>query len=371
MEISVRKSDLVKELQLVQGIVERKNSIPILSNVLAEARSGELRLSATDLDVSLRSGCPAQVKAEGAITLGAKKLYEIVRSLPESDVQLKVLPESWATLECERVSFKMAGLPREDFPALPEAKAKGGIELPAEALRQLIARTAFAVTAEDARYYLAGALLVLDRDSVAMVATDGHRLAYAQRRAEVKVGEPTRVLVPRKAIQELGRLLEEEESAVYQAVDNHLVFSVGGRTLASKTIEGQFPAFEKVIGVAGDKKATVSREALATALRRVSLLSSERSRAVKLRLVAGAVELAASSPDLGEAKESLPADYKGAAVEIGFNAQYLLEFLTVAGTNEVQLELKDAESQGLLRPVAPEGDEGSLDYRYVVMPIRL
>jgi DNA polymerase III subunit beta len=238
-------------------------------------------------------------------------------------------------------------------------------------LRQLIARTAFAVTAEDARYYLAGALLVLEPDSVAMVATDGHRLAYAQRRVAIKLGEPTRVLVPRKAIQELGRLLEEEESAVYQAVDNHLVFSVGGRTLASKTIEGQFPAFEKVIAVAGDKKAVVSREGLATALRRVSLLSSERSRAVKLRMVAGALELAASSPDLGEAKESLPADYKGAAVEIGFNAQYLLEFLTVAGTNEVQLELKDAESQGLLRPVAPEGDDGSLDYRYVVMPIRL
>jgi DNA polymerase III subunit beta len=371
MEISVRKSDLVKELQLVQGIVERKNSIPILSNVLAEARAGELRLSATDLDVSLRSGCPAQVKTEGAITLAAKKLYEIVRSLPESEVALKVLPEAWATLECERVSFKMAGLPREDFPALPEAKAKGGIELPADVLRQLIARTAFAVTAEDARYYLAGALLVLDKDSAAMVATDGHRLAYAQKRVALKLSEPTRVLVPRKAIQELGRLLEEEETAVYQAVDNHLVFTVGGRTLASKTIEGQFPAFEKVIGVTGDKKASVSRDGLATALRRVSLLSSERSRAVKLRLTAGSLELAASSPDLGEAKESLPADYKGGPVEIGFNAQYLLDFLGVAGTNDVALELKDAESQGLLRPSTPEGEDGGLDYRYVVMPIRL
>jgi DNA polymerase III subunit beta len=369
MEISVRKGDFVKELQLVQGIVERKNSIPILSNVLAEAQGGELRLSATDLDVSLRAGCAAQVKSEGAITLAAKKLYEIVRSLPESEVRLKALPDAWATLECERVSFKMAGLPREDFPALPEARAKGGIEIPADVLRHLIARTAFAITAEDARYYLAGALLLLEKDSAAMVATDGHRLAYAQRRVALKVAEPQRVLVPRKAIQELAHLLEEEESAIYQPVENHLVFSVGGRTLSSKTIEGQFPAFEKVIAVSGDKKAAVSRDGLATALRRVSLLSSERSRAIKLRLGPGGVDLAASSPDLGEAKESLPAEYKGAAVEIGFNAQYLLDFLAVAGTGEVQLELKDAESQGLLRPLGQEGEE--LDYRYVVMPIRL
>jgi len=211
MEITVRKSELVKELQLVQGIVERKNSIPILSNVLAEARAGELRLSATDLDVSLRSGCEAQVKGEGAITLGAKKLYEIVRSLPESEVHLKVLPEAWATIECERVSFKMAGLPREDFPALPEAKGTGGVELPVPALRELISRTAFAVTAEDARYYLAGALLILEKDSLSMVATDGHRLAYAQRHAPVKTAEAQRVLVPRKALQELARLLGGSE----------------------------------------------------------------------------------------------------------------------------------------------------------------
>src|SRR5918994_6568952 len=147
MEITVRKNDLARELHLVQGIVERKNSIPILSNVLAEARGGEVRIAATDLDVSLRCGCAAEVKTEGAITLGAKKLYEIVRSLPESDVRIKVLPDSWATIECERVNFKMAGLPKEDFPSLPEARAAKGTELPAEMLRDLIARTAFAITA--------------------------------------------------------------------------------------------------------------------------------------------------------------------------------------------------------------------------------
>ena len=200
MEITVSKADLVRELQLVQGIVERKNSIPILSNVLADARGKEVRISATDLDVSLRTACPAEVASEGAITLGAKKLYEIARSLPESDVRLKVLPDAWAAIECERVNFKMAGLPREDFPALPEGKAKGGIEIPGEVLRDLIGRTAFAITAEDARYYLAGALLVLEPEAVSMVATDGHRLSYARRKAALKLSEPQRVLIPRKAI---------------------------------------------------------------------------------------------------------------------------------------------------------------------------
>ena len=367
MEISVRKADLVKELQLVQGIVERKNSIPILSNVLAEAKGGELRLSATDLDVSLRGGCAAEVKTEGAITLGAKKLYEIARSLPDGDVRIKVLPDAWAQVESDSIRFKMAGLPKEDFPALPEPKAKGGVTLPGAALRELIARTAFAITAEDARYYLAGALMVLDKDGVALVATDGHRLAYAHRAVPLKVAEPQRVLVPRKAIQEIARLLEDEEEAQFQPADNHLVFTVGGRTLASKTIEGQFPAYEKVIAAAGDKQLTLDRERLTAAVRRVSLLSSERSRAIKLSLTNGQLELLASSPDLGEARESLAVAYEGGDVEIGFNAQYILDFLGAALTDTIQLDLKDSESQGTFRP-APGGE---IDYRYVVMPIRL
>jgi DNA polymerase-3 subunit beta len=366
MEILVRRNDLAKELQLVQGIVERKNSIPILSNVLLEARGGEVRISATDLDVSLRCGCAAQVTKEGATTLGAKKLYEIVRSLPESDVHITVQADSWAKVEAERVVFKVAGLPREDFPTLPDAKAGRGVEIPAAALRALIQRTAFAITAEDARYYLAGALLVLDKDGVAMVATDGHRLSYAHQKVALKAAEAMRVLVPRKAINELGRLLEGEDAATFQQVENHLVFSVSGRTLASKTIEAQFPAFEKVIAVTGDKSVNLGREGLATAIRRVSLLSSERSRAIRLGLAKGRVELLASSPEQGEAHESLLCDYAGAEIEIGFNAQYLLDFLGVAGGDNVRMELKDADSQGILRPA----EAGETDYRYVVMPMR-
>jgi DNA polymerase-3 subunit beta len=366
MELLVRRNDLVKELHLVQGIVERKNSIPILSNILVEARSDDVRISATDLDVSLRCGCSAQVVKEGAVTLGAKKLYEIVRSLPESDVRIEVKPDAWATLECERVVFRMAGLPREDFPTLPEARSAKAVDIPAEALRSLIQRTSFAITAEDARYYLAGALLVLEGEEAAMVATDGHRLAYARASCGASVTEATKVLIPRKAILELGRLIESEETVGFQQVEGHLVFSAGGRTLASKLVEAQFPAYEKVITVTGDKKLQLGRESLQSAIRRVSLLSSERNRAIKISVADSQLEVSASSPELGEARESLPVEFDGEGVEIGFNAQYLLEFLSAVGTDEVILELRDAESQGLLRPV---GEEESY-YRYVVMPMR-
>jgi DNA polymerase III subunit beta len=366
MEIIVRRNDFMRELQLVQGIVERKNSIPILSNVLAEARGNEVRLAATDLDVSFRCGCAAQVLKEGAITLGAKKLYEIARSLPESDVHLTVLPDNWVSIECERVVFKMAGLPREDFPTLPEGRGGQGVEVPGDALRALITRTAFAITSEDARYYLAGALLILEKDGVSMVATDGHRLAFARKSATLGITEPLRVLVPRKAITELGKLVEADEIVTFQQFEGHLIFAVGGRILSSKLVDAQFPAFEKVIAAASDKVVNLPREGLAGAVRRVSLLSSERSRAVKLTLAEAKLDLAASSPDLGEARETLPVDYQGGSVEIGFNAQYLLDFLGVTGTESVSLALKDSETQGLLRP---NGDE-QVDYRYIVMPMR-
>jgi len=367
MEIVVRRGDFAKELQLVQGIVERKNSIPILSNVLVEASNGELRISATDLDVSLRCGCAAQVAREGAVTLGAKKLYEIVRSLPESEVRIDVSSDAWARVECERVVFRMAGLPREDFPTLPDAKAGKAVEIPAAVLQALIHRTAFAITAEDARYYLAGALLILEAGSLAMVATDGHRLAYAQRKASIETPETVKVLVPRKAISELGRLLDGEETVGFQRAQGHLLFTAGGRVLASKVVEAQFPAYEKVVAVSGDKKLTLGREQLQSAIRRVSLLSSERNRAIRVGLEDGQLQLSASSPDLGEARESVPIDYSGDSVEIGFNAQYLLDFLNAAGTDDVGLELRDGESQGLLRPI---GDSDGDDYRYVVMPMR-
>jgi DNA polymerase-3 subunit beta len=368
MEILLPKTDLVRELYFLQGVVERKSAIAILSNVLLEARAGEICLSATDLDLSLRSECAAQVVKEGAVTVNAKKLYEVARSLPESDVHLQVESDGWLSLECEHVSFRLSALPKEDFPTLPQrSSAAAPIEIDAEALRDLIQRTSFAITGEDARYYLSGALLVVDEADVAVVATDGHRLAYAKREAAVQHGSAKRVLVPRKAVHELQRLLEAGGVVAFEEAGNHLLFSAGRRTLASKMVEGQFPSFENVISVTGDKTVQLPREPFLAAIRRVSLVAAERTKAVRLALAQGKLTLTATSTDLGEARETLAAEYDGPEVTIGFNGQYIQDFLAVAATDAIALQLKNADSQGVLRPV---GDTRT-DHRYVVMPMRL
>ena len=367
MEINLPRTDLVRELYFLQGIVERKSAIPILSNTLIEARAQEISFSATDLDLSLRSACAAQVTEEGSITINTKKLYEIARSLPEADVSIKLLPEYWIAIECGSVAFKLAGLPKQDFPALPQRGGAAAIEINGEALRDLAARTAFAVSGEDARYYLAGALLVLEEGAAALVSTDGHRLAYA-RRSSAYVGRASkRVLIPRKAVHEIGRLLEGSESIEFEESANHLLFTVGKRTLASKMVEGQFPSFENVISTKGDERVLISREALLTAIRRVSLVASDRTRSIRLTVGPGIVTVAAASPDLGEARETVAAEYDGVEVTIGFNAQYLLDFLLTAGTDRISIELKNAESQGVFRPA---GDTPT-DHCYIVMPMRL
>jgi DNA polymerase-3 subunit beta len=367
MELFVSRGEILRELQLVQGIVERKSSVPMLANVLLEAEAGRLNICATDLDVSLRCGCAARVIEPGALTLGAKKLYEISRSLPESELHLRELPDTWAAIECERVSFKIAGLPRDDYPVLPQAEAQKGPALPGASLRDLIARTSFAITAEDARYFLGGALLVIDQGGFAIVSTDGHRLAFARREAALEGVEPARVLIPRKAVHEMGRLLDDGGDVQFQQSAGHLLFSIGERLLASKTIEGQFPAYEKVVGVKAEHEAIVESASLAAALRRVGLLSPERTRAVRLVLTPGRMDLLASSPELGEAKDAVAAEYEGEGVDIAFNGQYLLDFLGVVGTEKVSIGLRNSESQGILMPA---GDT-EVDYRYVVMPMRL
>jgi DNA polymerase-3 subunit beta len=367
MELVVSRSDFVRDLYLVQGIAERRNAIPILSNVLLEAKDGRIEFSATDLDISLRSSVDAQVSRPGSVTVNARKMYDIARSLPESDVHLQVTEGSWIHIRCAHSQFKIAGIPKDDFPILPDFSQSGEIQLGVELLRDLIERTSFAMTAEDHRYFLAGTLIVINKDDVALVTTDGHRLSYARRPNANHGGAAKRTLVPRKAVQELTRLLEGEGDISFSQTDQHLLFRIGRRVLASKVVEGQFPVFETVVSVQGDKVVLVDREKMLGALRRVSLLSSERTKAVKLSLETGKLTLAAFSPEQGEAQEDIAVEYDGESVIVGFNGQYLLDFLATAGTEQVRIELKNAESQGVFRPA---GDIAA-DHKYVVMPMRL
>ena len=370
MEITVRREDLVRDLQVVQGIVDRRGAIAILSNALLVASNDSLALSATDLDVSVKAICPARVKKGGATTLPARKLHEIVKALPSgSDILLRDEGDGFVLVQSERTNYKVATLPKDDFPTLPESKGTGEIALPAAVIGYLIAKTSFAITVEDARYYLGGALLIVSGDTVSMVTTDGHRLCFAREKVDGGKFKEERVLIPRKAIHELKQVTEGEETVLFSRTENHLIFATPRRTLTSKLVEGQFPAHEKVIAAKGPKVGQAKRVELLDALRRVSLLSTERSRAIRLSMRTGEMELHASSPDQGEAVETLGAEYSGEPVDIGFNAQYLIDFLSVLSDSEITIELKDSDAQGIFYPTGQK--DGDSMHRYVLMPMRL
>jgi DNA polymerase-3 subunit beta len=326
-------------------------------------------LLATDLEVALRSRCEAAVANAGSVTLPAKKLYEVVRALPDGDVRIETEKGGGVKVSAERFESKMPTLPREDFPSLPEASG-ATTTLKGAPLAQMVAKTQFAITGEDTRYYLNGALFVLRGDSMTLVATDGHRLALVNARREPPVpdAEEIRAILPRKTLAELSRLLSEGDVDVaYERGENHLFFQIGSRLLISRMIDGQFPAYEKVVPKGNDKRIEFERDRLTQAVRRVALLSNERSRAVKFVLDKGKVEVMSSSPEFGEAREPLPVEYSGPALTICFNAQYVLDFLGVVDADVVALELKDEVSQAVMRPVGADG----YDYTYVIMPMRV
>jgi DNA polymerase-3 subunit beta len=370
MELVVRKNDLLRELQLFQGIVERKNTIPILANVLLEAKGDEVRLLATDLEVALRSKCKASVSKPGSLTLPAKKLYEIVKSLPETDIRISE-DKNGVKVAADRFDSRMQTLPREDFPTLPDSSGTTAVSLPPSALKEMVSKTQFAITGEDTRFFLNGALFVLRADTMSLVATDGHRLALVNvaRDSAAKNGDgENRAILPKKTLGELARLLAEGDGDIrYERGENHLFFNVGDRMLISRMIDGQFPAYERVIPKGNDKRIEFERDRLTNAVRRVALLSNERSRAVKFQIDKGKVDVTSSSPDLGEAHETLPVEYEGPAMQICFNAQYVLDFLAAVTTDVVALELKDEVSQAVMKPVGAEG----YDYTYVIMPMRI
>jgi DNA polymerase-3 subunit beta len=367
MELVVRKNELLRELQLFQGIVERKNTIPILANILVDANGDHVRMLATDLEVALRSQCAATVAKAGVLTLPAKKLYEIVKALPETDVRIEQ-DKSGVRVAAERFDSRMQTLPREDFPALPEGGGKTRIALPRAALRQMVAKTQFAITGEDTRFFLNGAKFILKPGSLTLVATDGHRLALVEVKHALDVSDEVGVILPKKTLLELGKLVVEGDGeVVFEQGENHLFFDVDGRMLISRMIDGQFPAFERVIPKGNDKTIEFDRERLTNAVKRVALLSNERSRAVKFEVAKGKVDVTSSSSEFGEAREQLPVEFSGGEMAISFNAQYVLDFLNVVETDIVSLSLKDEVSQAVMKPVGADG----YDYTYVIMPMRI
>ncbi len=370
MEITVSKFELLRELTATQGVVERKTTIPILSNYLFEAAGDKLSLTATDLDLSLRTSCNAKVKKEGACTIPARKLHDYVKLLPDADITIKLLENHWVSIRCGRSNTKMVGMAKSNFPGLPVFPAAGAIKIPAAVLRSMIAKTGFAIASEESRYTLNGALMVLKPESITMVATDGHRLAHVERAGEKfeGVSGEMKTLIPKKAMDELKSLLDSDvETIDFAKDDSTLFFRVGPRLLTSRQLTGQFPNYEAVLPKDVSKSILLQGEELGAAIARVAQFADERSRAVRVKLEKGELKLSASSTETGESEDSIEIAYDGEAMAIGFNAQYLMDFIKATGSAAVKLELKDAQSAGQLRPA--EGED--YKYRYIVMPMRI
>jgi DNA polymerase III subunit beta len=370
MEFSVTKSALLSELSMTQGVVERKTTIPILSNLLVEARDSQLTITATDLELSIRTSCEAKVNKEGAGTIPAKKLLELVRLLPEGEIKVKLLENHWVEITSDRKKYKLVGMAKENFPALP-TMPHTLVKIPAAILQGLISKTKFAISMEESRYTLNGGLLILRPDTLAMVATDGHRLALAETDHKLTgLNGELKVLVPKKAMDEVEKLSAAADSDAqfdFAKDESHLFFQVHHRLLISRILTGQFPNYEAVLPRDNNKHVVIERGELTDAVRRVSQLADQRSHAVKFSISGEGVEISASSPEYGEAKESIEKEYKGDAISIGFNSSYMLDFLGAAADGPVSIELKDEQSAGQLRPLADE----SYRYRYIIMPMRI
>ena len=366
MKFSLKKEDIIGELQLLQGIVEKRNTMPILANILINAKEGELELTGTDLEVGMRTHFPAKIDEPGAITISGKKLFEIVRSLSVGkDVVFKEGEDQMMEITSGMSEFKVLCLPKEDYPQVPEPKFEKNIVLPLEKIKEMIECVYCAITQEQ-RYYLNGALMILQDNSVEMVSTDGHRLAYTKMDEEgLTIGDEIRGIISKKTLSELRKF--ENESLEFDLDDNNLFFKVDNRTLMSRVIEGKFPNYEAVIPKENPNSLVLPREEILDAIRRVSLLSTERSRGIRFSLEQDQLRLFSSNPEIGEARDKLEIDYKGDKIEIGFNAQYIMDFLTTAKSDNVRFELSDENGAVLMKP---EGDE-EIAYSYVLMPMKI
>jgi DNA polymerase-3 subunit beta len=373
MEITVTRQDLVKELTATQSVVERKTTIPILSNFLIEADGERLNITATDLDQAIRTSAPAKVKKPGACTIPARKLYDYVKLLPDGEISIKLLDNHWVQIRSGRSNSKMVGMARANYPQVPEFPSVSITSISAVALKTLINRTIFAISNEESRYTLNGALLVIKAESLAMVATDGHRLAFVEKPNEILEGisGEKRILIPRKALQELQQLLSNTDAEKIEFADDEhtLFFRIGHRTLSTRKLTGQFPNFEAVMPRDNNKFAVVRSSELAAAIERVSQFADDRSGAIRLRLESNELKLSANSNESGDSEDVIDTPYANDPISVGFNSAYILEFLkALSNEGEVRLEFKDSQSAGQLRPEDPDAE---YKYRYVLMPMRI
>ena len=370
MQFVVSKQNLQKELSFVQGVVEKKNTIPVLSNILLESvGENSIRITGTDLDVTIRCDMDAEeITTPGSMCVQARKLFEIARLLPDAPVSFKKEDNDWVTVKCDRARFKMVGVARDAFPEVPTFKS-APTKIQASVLKTFIDRTIFAITQEESRYTLSGAKFVLDETGAKMVTTDGHRLAYVEKKGVTNgTTQSIDTLIPRKTLAELTKLTTGFDEEISLGMDeNHIYFEVGPRLLISRMLYGQFPNYEMVMPKNNDKTVEFNSSLLNLAIRRVALMADERSHAIRFHLEPNQLVISSQNAEEGEANETLQTEYSGEETDIGFNAQYLQEFLNVIGDAKVAFDFKDGNSQAQLKP----SENGDYDYKYIVMPMRI
>ena len=369
MRVTLRVPDLAKALQRVQGIVEKKTAMPILANALLQTRgSDQITVSATDLEVGLTGHYPAQVQAEGGLTLGAKALYDIVRALPEAEVTLERTGNQQVELSCGKVKYSLNGMSADSYPALPTFDDVSFFTIDPAAFKDMLERTLYAVSTDTSRYNLTGVYFeaLAEGSGLRMVATDGHRLAMAERTTEDRPAMKDGVIIPRKGLQELRKILEDGDlPGRLGFVENSAIFEKGDLVLTMRLVDGRFPDYQQVIPQTHTRTVRASRTAFTQALKRTSLLAPDKAQGVELQLDGGVLSLVAKNPDLGTAKEDIDVSYDGEPLKIGFNFRYLLDVLASLSEDEVKLLLTDELSPGMLRGAGSEG------HRAVVMPMRI
>jgi DNA polymerase-3 subunit beta len=363
MKFSVSKEKLLAGLQTVQNVVSTRTTLPILSNVLLQAAEDHLRLTTTDLDVGVSGAITAQIEKPGATTLPARRLATIVRELPAAEILVEVDSKNVASIRCGQSFFKILGLPEEEFPPLPKLNESRTFTIGQQVLRDALKKTSYAISTDETRYVLNGILFSFKENKLTLVATDGRRLALVDLEVEFPRSQEVDIIVPTKAVTELGRLLGDEGDVRLSVDENQVAFQIGDTLLASKLIEGNYPNYRQVIPAEAKERVTLERELFLNAVHRVSLLSSEKSNSVKLVFSKNNIEIAANTPDVGEAKESLAVAYKGRDFSIAFNPEFLQAPLRVLTNDEVFLDLIDEMSPGVIKIQSP--------FLYVLMPMRI
>jgi DNA polymerase-3 subunit beta len=363
IKFKVTKEAILDGLQRVQNVVSTRTTLPILSNVLVQATSGSLSLTTTDLDVAVRCRIQADVSKEGATTLPARKLFLILKEVVAPEIEVEVDDRNAASIRCGTSFYKIMGLPEEEFPRFPEPGSAKTVKIEQSVLRGMLKKTAYAVSSDETRYVLNGVFIGLKADKLTTVATDGRRLALTEHEIEVPKGGETELIVPSKAVGELERLLGDQGEVKLSIGENQILFELDSTTLASKLIEGTYPNFRQVIPTETKERITLERELLLAALHRASILASEKSQSVKLDFAKNTLTITATTPEVGEAKETLSINYKGKEIAIAFNPQYLMDPLRNLDADEIFLELIDELSPGVVKVNEP--------FLYVLMPMRL